>query len=177
MNKLDIFILIFVALPTFFGFKKGLLKSVFSLIGLIAGLFLATKFHHLLSFSVSRLFHDDKTAAIVSFLVILIVVYGISIYIAGRISEISRFTKTVDRVAGLFFGFAKGLLIASLFVMITKYLGTFNDKTISDSKFYVFVYDVAPRTFNALSSVIPVSKKTFDELNPLAPRDTSSYKK
>jgi uncharacterized membrane protein required for colicin V production len=45
MNKLDIIIVIVIAIPALIGLSKGFLRKVFSLASLILGLYLATKFN------------------------------------------------------------------------------------------------------------------------------------
>lgn len=172
MNKLDVFILIIIIIPVLFGFKKGFLKSILSLLGIILGFYLALKYYSFISFSVNRLVHNNQFSNIISFTGIFILIYVIAFYAAKKISQHNLFTKTIDKIAGILLGFLKGLILASIFVIIIKSFSLFNENTIKESKLYVFVYDIAPRIYNTINNYVPFSRSTFNDLNPFTGKDT-----
>jgi uncharacterized membrane protein required for colicin V production len=136
LNKVDVILIIIILIPTYIGFKKGFLKSIFSLIGIIAGLILATMFHTSLIPFFKIFIRDNRIINLVSFLIILIAVYFIIIFIAIRISRINQVTKTLDKISGLFLGFIKGVIAASLIGFIFFNFNVFSEITMRGSVIY-----------------------------------------
>ncbi|MEO8665673.1 MAG: CvpA family protein [Ignavibacteria bacterium] len=166
MNTLDIIILVLVMIPAFLGLKNGLLRSIFSLLGIITGLILATRFNDKISSLFSFLNIEPKLLGVISFIVIILFCYFVFIYIAGKISRLNAVTKTVDRLLGIVLGILKGLIIASLFLILTT--NTFNlfDKTtIGSSKFYPAIINIAPSVYNYVKQFFPNAKDFYEELN------------
>lgn len=166
MNTLDIIILVIVLIPTLLGLRKGLLKSIFSLAGIITGLFLATKYYDKTGSYLNFLNADPKLISLISFILILVLSYLILTYIAGKISGINAVTKTFDKIAGIALGLMKGLIIASLFLIITtNSFKVFDNNMISDSRFYLIVKNIAPDTYNLILKIFPGAKDFYEELN------------
>ncbi|HMQ68729.1 MAG TPA: CvpA family protein [Ignavibacteria bacterium] len=166
MNTLDIIILVLVLIPTLLGLRKGLLKSIFSLAGIITGLFLATKYYDKTGSYLAFLKADPKLISLISFILILVLSYFALTYIAGKISGINAVTKTFDKIAGVALGLLKGLIIASLFLlMTTNTFKIFDDNITKDSKFYSIVKDIAPDTYNLILKLFPNAKDFYEELN------------
>ncbi|HMS33940.1 MAG TPA: CvpA family protein [Ignavibacteria bacterium] len=167
-NSIDLIVIILVLIPAGLGLKSGLLRSVFSLAGIITGLFLATRFNDKLISSLSFVKMDPKLLSLISFIGVIILCYFISVYIAGKISKLNAVTKTFDKIFGAIFGTAKGLIIASLFLIFTT--NTFNlfaKDTISNSKFYLSVFNIAPDVYDYLMKFFPDAKGFYDELNKI----------
>lgn len=168
MNKLDIIIVIVIALPALIGLSKGFLRKVFSLASLILGLYLATRFNtDFTSFIMKFSGLSLKTSNILSFVVIMMGVYTLGVYIAKKISNINSLTKSVDKTLGLFIGIIQGMIIASLCVIAVNNFDLMNKETINNSKLYVFVNDFAPRTFNTVASLLPNYKSFYEEIKSL----------
>jgi uncharacterized membrane protein required for colicin V production len=156
--------------------RNGFLKSVFSFLSFIIGFYLAVKFHSGFSLLVHKIIKDEKISDLLSFLFILIVIYSAGIFVASKISKFNVITKTFDKVAGLIFGIFKGFIVVSLILIFSKSFSLISESNIGKSTLYPYVCNAAPKTFNAVSSFIPVSKKTFDELNPFIEKDTTIKK-
>lgn len=168
MNKLDIVIVILIAIPALIGLSKGFLRKVLSLVSLVIGLYLATKFNEDVSLFVMKFSGlSQKTSNIFAFVVIMMAVYSVGIYIAKKISNINSITKSVDKTLGLFIGVIQGMIIASLCVIAINNFDLMNKETINNSKLYIFVNDFAPRTFNSISSLLPNSKSFYEEIKSL----------
>ena len=73
MNWLDIVIAILLIISLIGGFANGLIKSLFSLVGLIVGVVLAGHFYIALAESLSFI-SNDNAARIVAFIIIFLVV-------------------------------------------------------------------------------------------------------
>lgn len=164
MNNLDIIITILIALPAFFGFRKGFLKSIFSLAGFIAGLILATKYSIELSAYLNFLKIDERVVTIASFILIMVGVYWILSYFAGKLSGINTVTKIFDRIAGMIFGAFKGVIIVSLILIVsTKTFSFIGNESVKSSRLYPLLIDAAPNIYNSLQMVFPGAKTFYEE--------------
>lgn len=168
MNTLDVIISVTVFIYTILGLKNGFLKSIFSLIGILAGLFLATKYNSIFISFLSFLKIDPKLLSIISFILIIIITYSVAVYIGGKISRLHPFIKSIDRITGAILGVFKGLIIASLFLLFTtNTFNFFSKETVEGSRFYSSVIDIAPAIYNYLVKFFPNAKNFYDELNNL----------
>jgi membrane protein required for colicin V production len=168
MNKLDIIIVILIAIPALIGLSKGFLRKVFSLISLILGLYLATKFNTDISLFIMKITGvSEKMSNIFSFVIIMMGIYTVGVYIAKKLSGINSLTRSVDKTLGLFIGIIQGMIIASLCVIAVNNFDLMNKETINNSKLYVFVNDFAPRTFNTIASLLPNYKSFYEEIQSL----------
>jgi membrane protein required for colicin V production len=176
LNTLDLIILIIVLIPALIGMKYGFLRSVFSLVSILLGLYLATKFHSGFALILHKVIKDEKILNVVSFIIIISVIYVAGVFIASKISKFNIITKTIDRLLGLLFGILKGLIVVSLILIVSRSFDFIPETKTKSSLFYPYVYDVAPKTFDAITTFIPISKKSFDDLNPLMKKDTTIRK-
>lgn len=168
MNKLDIIIVILIVIPALLGLAKGFLRKIFSLISLILGLYLAVKFNTDLTLFIMKFSGLSlKVSNILSFVVIMMGIYTLGAYVAKKLSNINSLTKSVDKTLGLFIGIIQGMIIASLCVIAVNNFDLMNKETINNSKLYVFVNDFAPRTFNAIASLLPNYKSFYEEIKSL----------
>jgi membrane protein required for colicin V production len=164
LNNLDIIITLIIALPAFFGFRKGFLKSIFSLAGFIVGLILATKYSTELSIYLNFLKIDERILTIASFIMIMVSVYWILSYIAGKISGINTVTKTFDRIAGMIFGAFKGVIIASLLLIVsTKTFSVVGSESVKASRLHPLLIDAAPNIYNFFQMAFPGAKSFYEE--------------
>jgi len=168
LNTLDIIILALVLISATLGIKKGLLRSIFSLAGILTGLFVATRYNDKLTSALGFLKLEPKLLSLISFIAIVIFVYFLSGYIAGKISGFNSVTKTFDSILGAAFGIMKGLVIASLFcIFTTNTFQLFGSETIDSSKFYVSIVGVAPKVYDYIVHFFPGAKDFYEELNHL----------
>jgi len=111
---------------------------------------------------------DAKILSLISFIVIIVFTYSILIYIANKISRFNVVTKTIDRILGAALGILKGLIIASLFLILTtNTFNFFSKEETASSKFYSSVVNVAPQIYNYIQSFFPDAKTFYEELNHL----------
>lgn len=170
MNTLDIIILILVLVPALLGLRKGLLRGIFSLAGIVLGLFLATRYNDQVSSLFSFLKFDPKLLSLVSFIFIIVMCYFVLTFLAGKISRINILTKSIDKILGAVLGILKGLIIASLFLILTtNTFNFFSRENIQASRFYSIVINVAPDTYDFVKQFFPDAKNFYEELNKLIP--------
>ncbi|HWQ81836.1 MAG TPA: CvpA family protein [Ignavibacteria bacterium] len=176
MNALDIIILILILLPAIFGLKKGLLKSVFSIAGIILGIILAVKFNSGVSLILKNLIKDPKLVQVISFVSIILLVYFLSVFIASKISKINTLSETFDKIGGFVFGGLKGLLSASILLILLGSYSILPQTQKTNSALYPYVYNAAPSTYNAVKNFIPLSRKDFDDVMNFLKSDTVKSK-
>ena len=119
INWLDILIIIPVCWFGFKGLKSGLVRELASIIALIAGIVIASKFS---SYLASRL-GSSETMEIIAFIILFIGVL-ILVFFVGRLLEKAVnlvFSSFVNHLFGLLFGISKVLIIFSvIFFMINS---------------------------------------------------------
>lgn len=141
MNILDLFIGVFLGIGAFYGWRQGLVMSVFQLIAVVLGLYVAFHFSN----QIALLFVSSNEGIIIpllSFLLVLIGVYFL-VKIGGRLFERSvkfAWSSMLNNFFGGIIGALKwGFLAGSLFLLIQP-LDASNKlisiKTKQDSLFY-----------------------------------------
>lgn len=111
---------------------------------------------------------DEKLLYVISFIVILLITYLAFVYISKAISGINFITKTFDRIMGTAFGLLKGLILASLFLMITtKTFELFSKSNVEKSMFYSAVVNIAPDVYNYAMKFFPDAKNFYEEIKKL----------
>ncbi len=125
-NYFDWFLILMTAFSMVMAFRKGLVRAIFGLLGLIAGFQFATWYYRDVGEWVmaSRLKVSLPTARIIAF-VLIVIVLSVLLDLAGRL--IQKLLRTVglgwfDRLLGLAFGFARGCLVALAILMLTAAL-------------------------------------------------------
>lgn len=176
MNSLDIIILIIILIPALLSFRKGLIKSLVSLIAVILGIYLATKFHSGFEVVLKKFISDEKWLGIISFSSIVVLIYGIGIFIAGKISKLNFITRTVDKAGGLAFGLFKGLLIASILLLISNVTGLISEKDKKSSMTYGYVSYFAPGVYDFFKNNVFGSDKSFIDINDFLIKDSTLNK-
>jgi membrane protein required for colicin V production len=153
MNWIDALIAIIVLSFTFLGLRNGLIREAFSLAGIVLGILVATRYGDtLVSLFGPRA--SELPSAIV-FAVIIVAVAALFIWLGHLLHRVAKalFLGWADRIFGSVFGFAKGLLLASLLLIILSLFSFFpalGDK-IQSSALAPKVIKVAPATYNLLS--------------------------
>lgn len=123
MNWLDIVIIIFLGILTFWGLRKGLIGSLIPLVGIILGIVLAGRLTNVVDNMLSFI-DNESVAKIVAFAIILIAVFIIVSIIGNMIKTILHLALLgwVDRLGGAAFGFGMGWFIcAALIALLARY--------------------------------------------------------
>ena len=125
MNPFDIIIIVILGYSLVRGVFRGLVKEVSSIIGVLGGFYAAFTYYTMLGKLLSGLIKEPAYLNILSFLIIfctVLIIVGVLGIIIKYLLNIA-FLGWVDRIGGVGFGLAKGVLIASvLFITLTAFL-------------------------------------------------------
>ena len=125
MNLFDLLFVNIIVICLFRGLYRGVIKEFFSIIGILCGFYLASKHYQILTVPLSDLTLTASQKHMLSFIIVFLVI-SILISLAGLIiAKVSKIEiqKFVDHSFGILFGFIKGVLIASvLLVVLTAFL-------------------------------------------------------
>ena len=160
MNWLDIVILVPIAINAFVGFGKGLIKMVFTLIGVILGVVLAGQFYDTVG-SWFGFFGNEDIANILGFILILGVVMVIAEILARLVRGIVTVTLLgwVDRLGGAVLGAFIGVIFISAGLAIwAKFFGS---DAISESAIASFLLDKFPLILGLLPAEFDSIKDFF----------------
>jgi len=121
LTMVDWIIVIILAGSVLAGIARGFFRSVFSLVGLIAGVALASWNYWRVAVFLKKFIHSVEVADAVAFLIIagfVMVVAAILGYLFAKFFE-KVGLGCLDRMAGALFGFAEGLVFVTLCILIT----------------------------------------------------------
>jgi membrane protein required for colicin V production len=129
LSIFDWVLIVLLACSTIRAFLRGFLLEIFSLVGLVAGILLASWNYNALAMSLSRWITPFTTAQIVAFLFIAI---GVMIVcgLAGRLLRSSASAiglGLIDRLLGAVFGLVRGCLLGIALMMVLAAFGPRSD--------------------------------------------------
>jgi membrane protein required for colicin V production len=118
MNFLDYCLLGFIIIFTFFGWRKGFIQTLGSLVGIVIATILATRFYPLVA---DYLGSSTWSPTLAFFLIFSLTVKltGVAFWLFGKIFRIITvlpFISTFDKLLGTILGAVEGILIATLAV-------------------------------------------------------------
>ena len=159
MNWLDIILIMALAAPVIAGFSTGLVKSAFSVAGIIIGVLLAGRLYEPLA-GVLPFIANTGAAKIIAFILILAVAMTAAHFLARLTHWLTSLVKLgwLDRLAGGAFGLVTGAIFtgATLAIWI-KFLGI--NGVVQDSKvtgillgYLPSVLALLPGDFNSVRS-------------------------
>ena len=148
MNLLDILIvniLVFCLMRAFF---RGLVKELLSIIGIVAAVFWASSNYPVISNPLSVAISNTVITNIMGFFIlfgVVVIIIGISGMILNRLFLAITFIKPVDRIFGTLLGFAKGILMASVVIMVLTAFLSKGSPLLKNSRFSPYVAVVSDK--------------------------------
>ena len=143
MNVLDIFILVFLIIGGYYGYRQGLIMAVFNLTAIYAGLYVAVHFSNQIStFFVSS--NDGFIVPLLAFVLVLVGVYFIIKFLGG---VFERSIKTawpsgLNNVFGALIGSLKWCFFVGCFFLLISSIDSsgslISQETKNDSLLYGF---------------------------------------
>lgn len=154
MNYIDVFLLILLVFAAINGFRKGLIEELAGLTALILGIWAALQFSGLVASLIAENFnYQSKYLPVIAFAVTFIIVL-ILVSIIGSIA--SNLIKAIqlgflNKLAGFLFGFVKGALVLSVFLVIFNKLDQdvhlISKDAIANSRMFEPIKNFAPTIF------------------------------
>ncbi len=144
MNWLDIVILILIVIPTLIGLKTGIIKALFTVVGMIVGVVLAGRFSESLGGALTFI-ADPGWARVAAFAIILIAVMIIASILAKVVKWVisAVLLGWVNRLGGAVLGFIMGFVFCgALLTMWVNFLGI--GSTVVDSALANLLLDGFP---------------------------------
>lgn len=171
MNILDIIIIIVVAIFALAGLWFGLFHTLGSLIGTVAGSYIASRYYETLA---QWLMHTtgwgENLCRVIVFIGIFFVItraIGVVFWLVGKVAGFILpipFKKTINRFLGMIFGFVEGLLtIGIALYFIDKFpLSAHFMGSVGASLFAPYAIEVASLLFPLFPEALRVLKSTVD---------------
>ncbi len=119
MNPVDIAILLLLLLSAFLGFRSGLIQSVFSLAGLIAGIAIASWHYKELAAELTPYIHNKAADEAIAYCLIAIAVMVAASLIGLLLKKLIYGVGLgwIDKLTGMAFGFVRGALLVTLCIV------------------------------------------------------------
>ncbi|MDP6142482.1 MAG: CvpA family protein [Dehalococcoidales bacterium] len=149
MNWLDIIILISLVVSVFAGLRRGLVKSVLSLAGLIIGVVLAGHLYKSVSGILTFISNEDA-ANIVAFILILVLVMMAAFFFARLLKSAIKVVMLnwVDRVGGTVFGLLVGAILWG--AILAAWVKFFGPGLVTESLLASVLLDIFPLVLGLL---------------------------
>ncbi len=165
LNGIDITIIILVLLMAVKGLMNGFLREIFGFVGLIGGVFVASRGAAPVAHYIdSNLFHLENFAAmkLIGFLALLALIWGLTVFIGNLIVGVSKegSHSALDRFFGFVVAGVKYFLIFSLIVSAlfrSPLIKENMTKTIQQSRLYPALDSVG----STLINLSPLGKKNI----------------
>lgn len=163
MNYLDIIFIIILAFFIFQGWRKGFVKTIGGILGIVVGIYFAGLFYPAVSQWLQGLsnYVDQMLGNILGFVLIFIVanrVFAIVIWMLDKIVKIPVI-NSINKILGLIFGLLEGfLIVAIIFTLLTNFQ-IIDEKTdiVSKSK-------VAPYVESILNIIKPLLPENLEKI-------------
>lgn len=133
LNVLDIVFAGLIVAFTLISMMRGAVREVLSLIGLVGGFLLASRYYGALADRVEAIMPDRALGELLSFLAILVAGYFAGSLLSGFGDLLGAKRRgLLDRLLGASFGFGKGTTISlALYWVIKEYIPPFQDELAS----------------------------------------------
>jgi len=164
MNWIDLVIILLIAISAFFGYRKGFLRKLLGIVGILFGFILALNFYLNIAEILGRLIKGNPVAVkILSFLLIIAIVFSLAVWLARFIAGINSGTTLIDKILGVILGILQGLIIASILVVNMTSMGIIDEGTRNSSLLYSKIYPIAPAVFDKILKAAPGLQNTYDD--------------
>lgn len=161
---LDVVIGILLLTALFKGLKNGLVKAVFSLLGVVIGIAAALK---LSAVTAKRLSETDLVwLPFLSFLIVFLIV-AIAVGLVGRIVHASvnfAMMGWLNKLGGVVFYLALYIIVITVFIFYLSNMHWIPEKLTSGSLLYAKFETFGLHTVSSLEKVFPFFADAFEEL-------------
>ncbi|MBU2599023.1 CvpA family protein [bacterium] len=120
MNGLDLALLVVLSISAIIGLWKGITRGIFSLIAIITGVVISSKYYLIVSIALHNYIKSSLWSNIVSFIIILTIITLIISLMGTLVKRLMGILALgwIDHLGGLAFGVVRGILIGGLVIMM-----------------------------------------------------------
>ncbi len=171
MTIFDTILLIILAGFIFYGLFFGLIRTLGSLVGIVVGAWLASRFYlPVFDWARDLFFGYDNLGRVLTFIILFIVINRLIGFVFVLLNKsfdvisIIPFLKTINRLAGAALGFVEGALILGLILYVAarySFVGSWFGNALSNSeiapfllKFVKILLPLLPEMLKKLQGVI-----------------------
>lgn len=167
---LDILLVIVLVWGFVTGYRRGILHSLFFLVGIVAGILTAVKFSALAGTYISEWLSIDPTyLPIVSFALVFILTLGIVLMIANGIEELLKFAQLnlFNKLAGAAVWMAIGLFVLSTAFWYLEQYAIIGPEEQEGSTTYSWVAPVSPFVMEQAGQLLPFLKDVYEDIEDM----------
>lgn len=147
MNWLDIVIIVILVVPTFLGFRRGLIGTILPLVGIVLGVIVAGRGYGSMANWLSNWLESPAQAKIVAFILIFILFMIAITVVTKLVRGFLGFLLLgwIDKFGGLVFGLVMGGVVAgALLSIVSRFFTSRVEATVADSALAAFLLDKFP---------------------------------
>ena len=169
MNIFDFVIIIILGIFIFNGFRKGFLREIAGLFGIIIAFILAVRLMDDFSVVISHYLGLSPRVAVIvtaaAIFILVIVAFILAAKILRKLMELATL-GWIDRVLGSSLGLLKGVIIVSVLALILSLIPAGQDFSRKQDESYLFnpMKKAAPFMFNGIMKIVPAASDFYGEL-------------
>ncbi len=174
MATVDIFIIIGISLYIALGFRDGLSKKIYSILGFWGGLILAIKYMNPFSEVIGQWFdYSTEVCLVLAFFIIFLLVIVVANLLYRWFGRSSGDTIGLrSRIGGALLGGAQGLVAISLLLIMFNIFDVPDEDEQKESLMYKKVLRIAPAVFDYSTQWMPASKDFLEVIKSKIDRFT-----
>ena len=176
-NQLDLLVFSLTIISMIYGYMRGLVKEVLSILSICISLYFSIILYPNISLKVKEYIEMALLADSISFAVLFLLIYStVNIFSNFVVSNLSKgHIKIFDKNFGILFGFFRSLLVFSLLNILLTWI-LWKDKIpswVDEAKTMIFIDFTSRKLINMLplNSVNKI-EKTFDFTIPIPDNDS-----
>jgi len=152
MNWTDLVFIGVITVSVIYSFARGMIREFFSLLALVAGVYIGLKAGRIGVAVLSPQLASPSVAAMVAFILAFIVAALVLLFIGSLLARAAHAIHLgwADRIVGAAFGFAKGILIVMIAVLLITALQPPESSWIRDSRVAGWVQELTRRACDRL---------------------------
>ncbi len=172
---IDILFVIFLCVGFWWGYTKGIIYSLFSLIAYFLGIVAALKFSYMAaSFVKEKLNPDPTMTAVISFILVFVIVVLLVRFIAWALENIlqSFSLNLPNKIIGGAIHALVGIYVLCVLLWFINKWGALPETQRTASHVYPYIDDTAPTVIEYSGKVIPMFKDAFHDFEKLLDKKT-----
>lgn len=167
---LDVLFLIFLGIGFIHGYRRGLIRALFSFVGLFFGVLLALKYSYVVSEYLYReQVFQSRLLPLISFIAVFLIVV-VLINITARLFESAAEAMLLGTANKLIGGALQALIVVMLFSTVLWYLDKMQfiaPQVQEGSRTFDYLVGLSPDILAFISKIIPFFSDVFEQIERL----------